>query len=72
MALYFMVVDDEDSLIFHSDKQWEEYDVLTKIDGYELDYQDVSSGAITVRKVECSGTITTATIDYYGSTSIFY
>ena len=36
------------NLNFYSDKQWEEYDILTKLDGYELDYQDNSSGWIKV------------------------
>lgn len=40
------------NLTFYSDKQWEEYDILTKLDGYELDYQDDSSGWIKVVKHE--------------------
>lgn len=36
------------NLNFYSDKQWEEYDILTKLDGYELDYQDNSAGWIKV------------------------
>lgn len=36
------------NLNFYSDKQWEEYDILTKLDSYELDYQDNSSGWIKV------------------------
>lgn len=40
------------NLIFYSDKQWEEYDILTKLDGYELDYQDDSAGWIEVVKLE--------------------
>lgn len=40
------------NLTFYSDKQWEEYDILTKLDGYELDYQDNSSGWIKVVKLE--------------------
>ena len=36
------------NLNFYSDKQWEEYDILTNLDGYELDYQDNSSGWIKV------------------------
>lgn len=40
------------NLNFYSDKQWEEYDILTKLDGYELDYQDNSTGWIKVVKLE--------------------
>lgn len=40
------------NLNFYSDKQWEEYDILTNLDGYELDYQDNSSGWIKVIKLE--------------------
>lgn len=36
------------NLNFYSDKQWEEYDILTNLDGYELDYQDNNSGWIKV------------------------
>ena len=43
------------NLNFYSDKQWEEYDILTKLDGYELDYQDDSSGWIKVVKHETIG-----------------
>ena len=40
------------NLNFYSDKQWEEYDILTKLDGYELDYQDDPAGWIKVVKLE--------------------
>ena len=40
------------NLNFYSDKQWEEYDILTQLDGYELDYQDDSAGWIKVVKLE--------------------
>ena len=43
------------NLNFYSDKQWEEYGILTKLDGYELDYQDDSSGWIKVVKHETIG-----------------
>ena len=37
-----------ENLKFYSDKQWEEFDILTQLDGYELDYQDDSNGWIKV------------------------